>query len=334
MKNRLWNALGSLLMCLCAVVAVADDRWITLEGSSGPGVGKHIVLVAGDHEYRSEEALPMLAKILATHHGFKCTVLFSQDEDGTINPDNVKNIPGLEQLKSADLMILGLRFRDLADDQMQHMADYVAAGKPIIGLRTSTHAFNIGKGKKYSDWSFNNQGGFGKKVLGETWVAHHGGHGSQSSRGIIAPGAENHSLVRGIKNGDVWGDSDVYTVNMPLPGDSQPIFLGQVLVGMNFDDKPLEGKKNDPMMPMVWTKTYEGEGGKKGRVVTSTLGAATDFTAAGSRRMLVNAAYWCVGLEDKIPAEGTKVDLVGEYKPNRFASGKYVKGKKPADYAK
>jgi len=117
-----------------------------------------------------------------------------------------------------------------------------------------------------------------------------------------------------------------------LPEGCQPILLGQVLKGMKFDDPPVEGKKNDPMMPIVWTKTYKGEDGKEGRVVTSTLGAATDFTAAGSRQMLVNAAYWALRLEEKIPAEGPKVDLVGDYNPTQFGFGKSVKGKKPADY--
>jgi hypothetical protein len=124
----------------------------------------------------------------------------------------------------------------------------------------------------------------------------------------------------------------VYTVNLPLPGDSQTLVYGQVLKGMKFDDEPLEGKKNDPMMPVGWTKTFETASGKKARVFSTTMGAATDIEAAGSRRMLVNAAYWCVGLEDKIPGEGTNVDLVGEFQPTPFGFNKYVKGKKPEDY--
>ncbi len=327
-----------LLKCVLAVMAAsafgvqADERWITFSGSEGPGKGKQVVLVAGDNEYRSEEALPQLAKILSAEHGFDCTVLFSQDEDGTINPDAEKNIPGLEALAKADLLVLGLRFRDLPDEQMQHFADYVAAGKPIVALRTSTHSFNTSADKKHADWNWTKNGGFGKKILGETWVAHHGAHGSQSTRGIIAPGAEEHPIARGLKSGDVWGPTDVYTVRLPLDESCHPILLGQVLQGMKFDDAPLEGEKNDPMMPLVWTKTYKGEEGKEGRVVTSTLGAATDFTVEGSRRMFVNAAYWALSMEDKIPAEGTKADLVGEYNPTKFGFGAGVKGKKPADY--
>src|SRR5436305_11706325 len=107
---------------------------VVYEGGDGPGRGKHIVLVSGDEEYRSEESLPQLGKILARHHGFKCTVLFAIDpKDGTINP-NVSNIPGLEALKTADLMIIFTRFRDLPDEQMKHVVEYLEAGKPVIGL--------------------------------------------------------------------------------------------------------------------------------------------------------------------------------------------------------
>src|SRR5881227_1828091 len=174
-------------------LARAADPWIVYDGFAGPGKGKHIVLISGDEEYRSEEALPQLGKILAKHHGFKCTVLFAIDpKDGTINP-NVSNIPGLEALDSADLMVIFTRFRDLPDEQMKHIIDYLAAGKPIVAIRTATHAFNIPAGKTYAKYSYNYSGkdfeqGFGRQILGETWINHHGKHGSQSTRGIIAKG--------------------------------------------------------------------------------------------------------------------------------------------------
>src|SRR3954468_22387702 len=170
--------------------ARADDPWVVYEGGDGPGKGKHIVLVSGDEEYRSEEALPQLAKILAKRHGFRCTVLFAIDpNDGTINP-NVSNIPGLEALDKADLLVIFTRFRDLPDEQMKHIVDYLDAGKPIVGIRTATHAFNIKPGKTYSKYSHNSKDesyseGFGKQILGETWINHHGKHAVQSTRGII-----------------------------------------------------------------------------------------------------------------------------------------------------
>ncbi|MEX2174178.1 MAG: ThuA domain-containing protein [Pirellulaceae bacterium] len=307
---------------------------VVYEGGAGPGQGKHIVLVSGDEEYRSEEALPQLGKILAQQHGFQCTVLFAIDpKDGTISP-NVSNIPGLEALKSADLLVLFTRFRDLPDEQMQHLVTYIESGRPIVGIRTATHAFNIKEGKKFAKYSWNGKawdGGFGRQVLGETWLNHHGKHGSQSTRGIVAPGQESHPILRGIESGDIWGPTDVYGVTLPLPGDSQPLVMGQVLSGMKSDDPPVAGKQNDPMMPIAWTKSYTGEAGKTARIFTSTIGAANDLLSAGTRRLLVNACYWAVGLEDKI-SPTSSVALVGKYEPSNFKFNGAKPGVKPADH--
>jgi len=317
----------------------AQQLWVRYQGTEGPGVGKHIVLVAGDDEYRSEEALPQLGKILATQHGFTCTVLFPiNPETGEIQPTYQTNIPGLEALADADLVVVGLRFRDLPDEQMQHIDAYLRAGKPLVGIRTSTHAFNIRSSETYQRYHWKNagegyEGGFGRQVLGETWIAHHGQHGKESTRGIIAPGVEDHPIARGIEPGTIWGPTDVYTVRLPLPGDSQPIVLGAVLTGMSPDDAVLEGQKNAPMMPVAWTKTYQGDEGKTGRVFNTTMGAATDLVAEGTRRMLVNGVYWALGIEEQIPASGTAVELVGEFEPTPFGFKNFKTGTTPADYA-
>lgn len=318
--------------------AAADPQWVVYDGFDGPGKGKHVVLVSGDEEYRSEEAMPQLGKILARHHGFKVTVLFAVDpKDGTINPNVLNNIPGLENLATADVAMFFVRFRDLPDAQMQHIADYLAAGKPVIGLRTATHAFNIKDGKTWSKWSFNSKDkvwpqGFGRQVLGETWISHHGKHGSQATRGILAPDAKDHPVLKGIKDGDIFGPSDVYGVRLPLPGDSKALVLGQVVTGMKPEDPAVEGKQNNPMMPIVWSKSYQLPEGKPGRALTSTMACSVDFNSEGLRRLLVNAVYWQAGLEDKIPAKA-EVGIVGEYKPTPFKTGGYVKGIKPADHA-
>src|SRR5207244_12500945 len=111
------------VVLLLSTIARAADPWLVLEGGDGPGKGKHIVLISGDEEYRSEEALPQLGKILSRRHGFKCTVLFPIDPaTGAINPD-VSNIPGTGALATADLMIIATRFRDLPDEQMQPIVD-------------------------------------------------------------------------------------------------------------------------------------------------------------------------------------------------------------------
>ncbi len=325
-------------------------QWLTFEGKADM---PNIVLVSGDEEYRSEEALPQLAKILSTTHGFNCTVLFAQDpaKPGVINPNYVQNIPGLESLKTADLMVIFTRFRALPEDQMQYIDDYLMSGKPVIGMRTATHAFNFSKidstskWKKYSN-SFDSEDewkdGFGRLVLGEKWISHHGNHKHQSTRGVAAPGMETHPILNGIAQGEIWGSTDVYGVRLPLPGDSQPIVLGQVtnrageyndqdsLFGMRFTDnniagieieKDKEGKevkinRNDPMMPIAWTKSYQIPGGQKGKAFTSTIGAATDLLTEGTRRLLVNSVFWCLDLNVPDKAD---VNLIGDYNPSPYS---------------
>ena len=341
--------MSPILMIAVAVgglLGAGSDQWVVYDGSDGPGRGKHIVLISGDEEYRSEEALPQLGKILARHHGFKCTVLFALDpEDGTINPNVVDNIPGLQTLETADLMMIATRFRELPDSQMKYVDDYVESGRPIIGMRTATHAFRYSKAStsEYRHYDFQSESweqGFGRQVLGETWIAHHGRHGVESTRGIIVETMKDHPIVRGCA--DIWGPTDVYAVRLPLPDTCQTLVLGQVLSGMSPGDEPVVGRKsgdderpvhpNDPMMPVAWIKSYSSRGGKKGRVFTTTMGAAEDLASEGLRRLLVNAAYWCVGMEGQIPARA-KVDLVGDFHPTPFGFGKFRKGLRPADFA-
>jgi hypothetical protein len=329
-----WLAAALLLVCFAASTALASD-WVTYNGGSGPGQGKHIVFVSGDEEYRSEEALPMLAKILANRHGFKCTVLFSVNpETGLIDPVCQTNIPGLHLLKEADMMIMFLRFRELPDDQMAHIVDFVNSGKPILGIRTSTHAFSYDRNKQspFARYDWRNKewpGGFGQQVLGETWINHHGDHNKESTRGIVNPRFQDHPILRGVS--DVWGPTDVYGV-VNLPANAQVLLLGQVLTGMQPTDPPLAGKKNEPMMPLVWLREYRGATGKTSQIITSTFGSAVDFQSADSRRLIVNAAYWALGLEDSIPAKAN-VDYVGTYEPTYFGFGKFKPGLKPSHYA-
>jgi hypothetical protein len=318
---------------MSTVSSPGADR-LVYEGKSGAGQGKHIVFLAGDEEYRSEEGLPMLARILAVHHGFRCTVLFSMNPaDGTIDPMVLNNIPGIEALDSADLCFMKLRFRELPDDQMKHFVDYVNSGKPIIGLRTSTHAFSYEKNKQspYAKYDWRNKqwpGGFGQQVLGETWINHHGDHGKESTRGIINESLKDHPILRGVT--DIWGPTDVYGV-IHLPKDAQVLVWGQVLSGMKPTDPPVTGKKNDPMMPLAWIRNYQSNE-KSSRIFTTTMGAAVDLESEGLRRLLVNACYWAVGLEERIPAKAD-VRYVGEYKPRWFGFGQFTKGLKPSDLA-
>ncbi|MDP6445249.1 MAG: ThuA domain-containing protein [Pirellulaceae bacterium] len=339
MVLRHLTTLTALILFSIITTAARAQQWVTYEGGEGPGKGKHIVLVSGDEEYRSEEALPQLGKILAQHHGFRCTVLFAIDpKSGIINPNVQTNIPGLEALADADLMIVFLRFRRLPDDQMKHIDAYLRSGRPVVGLRTSTHAFNFGGKGQFARYGNGYGGdakewrdGFGRLVLGEKWISHHGRHKQQSTRGKFADGAEKHPILRGITDGAIWGPTDVYGVRLPLPGDSQPLVLGQVVnrkgkfdgsdpfFGMKESDTEPSTDRNDPMMPVAWTKSFQVPGGKEGRSFTSTIGSSTDLVNDATRRLVINGSLWCLKMEDQIPAKGLKVDIVGEYKPTAYS---------------
>lgn len=322
---KLTAAIAPLLLAAFATQA-AD--WATYTPPAGQANGKHLVLLAGDEEYRSEESLPMLGKLLSQRHGFKCTVLFSiNPADGTIDPLNQTNVPGLHLLDSADLVITGFRFRELPDRDMQHLADYLQAGKPIIAIRTATHAFNYTRNKQspFAKWDFASKdwpGGFGQQVLGETWINHHGDHGTEASRGLIDGTNAKHPVLRGVQ--DVFGPTDVYGVVHLKPTDTV-LMHGLVLKGMKPDDAPNWRKS---LMPLVWTRDYPWPNGKTTRSLTTTIGAAVDFQCEDLRRLLVNASYWLTGLEVPARADAT---TVGEYKPLYFGFGKNTKGIKPAE---
>lgn len=312
-----------------------QEQWITFEPGEGVGNGRHVVLISGDEEYRSEEALPMLAKVLAVRHGFETTVLFAIDpETGEIDPDNQNNIPGMENLRTADLMVLFIRFRELPHEQMRHFDEYLQSGKPIVALRTATHAFNDSGTPEspYGKYSYQSQvsgweGGFGRQILGETWIDHHGDHGTEGTRGLIDGIMErrDHPIIRGVD--DIWVPTDVYGTR-ELEDDVDVLVWGQPTAGMT-PDAPVNWRK--AIMPVAWTKLYTSESGNTGRVFTTTMGSAVDFESEGLRRLLINACYWAVGLEDRIPAKNN-VEIVGEYEPSMFGFGGHEHGLTPSDY--
>ena len=320
-----------------ATTAFAEDKlWIDYAGKEGPAKGKRVVLLAGDEEYRSEEAMPMLARLLSERHGFNCTVLFSINPAGEIDPKTGNNEPGIAALDRADLVITSLRFRAWPDEQMKHFADYISAGKPVIGLRTSTHSFSGLKGA-YENFNWNKGGGFGKAVLGETWVSHWGNHKKEATLGVIEPGAESHPLLRGV--GQVFGDTDVYEAYPPA--DAKILVRGQVLRGMTADTAPADYQKkrandkeeqgvNEPMMAVAWTRVNDNEFGKGNKVLCTTLGSSTDLANEGLRRLIVNAAYSFTGLE--VPAKAD-VAIVGEFTPTFYGFDGHKKGVKPSDLA-
>lgn len=313
---------------LFMLVAIADHSraaepaipesplWLTYSGGEGPGKGKHIVLIAAEQEYRSEYSLPMLAKILSKRHGFDCTVLFSLNENNEVDPtqkirwekkDVVHNIPGLEYLEKADLLILFSRLISLPEQQMQCFYKYLDSGKPIIGIRTANHGF-LGFDYKKNGKKID----FGEDVLGGTFRDHHGRWHQDSTRGIIVDENKEHPILKGVT--DIWGPSDVYRTYKEggsLPAGCTPLVLGQPLMGRKHDDAV--NPKLDAL-PVAWVKTWTGNTDKTARVFHSTMGSAQDYQSAGLRRLTINAVYWCLAMEKEIDPK-SNVDLVDAYNP-------------------
>ncbi|MBI1246680.1 hypothetical protein GC197_02405 [bacterium] len=297
-----------------------SPSWLTYEGGEGPGKGKHIVLIAADQEYRSEQSMPMLAAILSKHHGFDCTVLFGVNEKGQVDPTmpvypkkgeedsfQTHNIPGLEHLEKADLVIFFTRLLTLPPDQLQHIVNYLDSGKPIIGLRTANHGFRSPlpyktDGKRVSIG----------QILGGSFMSHHGAWHRDSTRGDIVPEMKDHPILIGVS--DIWGPSDVYRTfkeGGSLPEGCTALVNGQPLIGREHGGP--SNPKKEPL-PVVWFKTWKTSDGKTARVFQSTMGSARDLESAGLRRLIINASYWGLGMEDKISATRS-VDYVGDYKP-------------------
>ena len=274
---------------------------LDLPGKKGPGKGKTIVLVSGDEEYRTEESMPMLAKILSQKHGFDCKVLFAWDSAGKhIDPNNQAGVRGWEHLKSADLMLIGTRFRKPNVEQAKHVTEFLNAGKPIIGIRTSTHAFN-GSGKFGDKISY---GAFGPLVMGEGWVNHHGRHKVEGARGVVEVKNAKHPILNGVK--DVFGPSDVYGIRRLTDKDTI-LLRGAVTATLDPKSKLVEGK-NDPMQPLAWLHPYEAPNGKGGTTFCTTMGASVDLVSEDLRRLLVNAAYHLTGLKVPQNADASYVD--------------------------
>lgn len=304
----------SMLYFVQATGYASPPLSVRYAGGEGPGKGKHVVLIAGDEEYRSEESLPMLGRILAKHHGFDCTVLFPVSKDGFIDPNNQTCLSTPEALDSADAIVMLIRFRKWPAYVMAKFEAAMKRGVPIVGLRTSTHAFRFPQESEFASYNL-----WGRNVLGEKWVSHWGEHKQEATRGVIEDAHATHPVLNGVK--DVFGDSDVYEA--APPDDATILMRGQVLKGMQPTDEPADYIKksrptglvqpvNDPMMPVAWVRELPRDSGLAQRIVTNTMGAATDLQSEDLRRLVVNGVFW--GLRMKVP-EKADVSVVGDFKP-------------------
>lgn len=314
---------------LFAVFTTQAEEFLRFEGSEGlPGSGKHVVLISGDEEYRTEESTPMLAKILNKRFGYTTSVLFAINPDGGfIDNQFQKNIPGMSEIATADLVIIGTRFRDLPEEQLQPLAEHLNKGKSVIGIRTATHAF---RGKNTTggiNWS-----SFGRDILGEGWVSHYGKHKVQGARSIVHEKNWRHQVLRGVET--IFAESDVYEVKAENVNDENATILLNAVVTHSLDPASPTVPGLVPQ-PVAWVRKYKTpEGLREGRSFCTTFGSSCDFDDENLRRLLINAAFFLTNVD--VP-EKTDVSYIDPFEASAYTNHRtsdYYKelNLKPADY--
>jgi type 1 glutamine amidotransferase len=268
MGSTVWPFVSCCIFTLTALLTIPDQ-------GSAQAQRPLVVFVTGDHEYSGEQTLPLLAKELEKRYGLRTLVLKSApDQNGE------KDIPGLEALEKADLAVFFLRWRLLPKEQVEKIKAYLDSGRPVVGFRTSTHAFNYPAGHELEEWN-----AFGKFALGAPpgWGKEghtHYGHNSSTDVSVI-PEAARHPILTGVDKA-FHVRSWLYHVlpNYPPPDATR------LLVGHAVDpDKPAVDN------PVAWTwKTKAG-----GRVFTTTLGHPEDFGVEAFQRLVVNGIHWALG---------------------------------------
>jgi len=284
-------------LVLLGFAAVASG--LGAQAPTAPGRAPHVVFVTGDDEYRSEISMPMIAAILEKRHGLRTSVAYAKP-----TPQTKDRIEGLEALATADLMVMFLRYRALPDVELNQILSYVKSGKPLVGFRTSTHAFNYPAGNPHTDLN----DGFGLDVWGQKWITHHG-HTSTTTVGV-RPEAASHPILRGVT--PFAAKSWLYHV-APLNGPATLLLDGTAVNS----EKAQKAEQFPPVQPVAWTREHAG-----GRVFFTTLGHPGDFEQPSMRRLVVNGILWALGRD--VPAQGADATPVTPYvAPESFDLSKF-----------
>jgi type 1 glutamine amidotransferase len=306
--------------------ARADPGALAAEAQTAQARVPHVVFITGDEEYRSEESMPMLARILHRDFGFKVTVCYALDEDGTINPNKLDHIEGLEAVDDGDLVVMFTRFRKLPEDQLRHVVRFAESGKPMVGFRTATHAFRYETGPHAGAmdeaWPI--------RVFGQKWITHHGhfGDGREPLTEVsVNPEFKDHPILRGVVPFQAY--SWLYHVEGGgdrLNGSCERLLFGTA----KKTSHATEPGRYPTTNPVAWTKTSSGQPGLPARVFFTTLGHPYDFKQGPMRKLALNGILWALGMETKIPPTGARTESVGAYEPNNSGFGdKFKHGQRP-----
>ncbi|WP_266364754.1 ThuA domain-containing protein [Tellurirhabdus rosea] len=266
-RDFLLQAAG--LLSATALAAMTPPR-------KGKAARPMVVFVTGDHEYSSEETMPLLAAELEKNYGLRTKVLKAYPD---YNAE--KDIPGLEALREADLAVFYLRWRLLPADQLQHIDNYLKSGKPVMGFRTTTHAFNYPEGDERKRWNAFGEFAFGSPP-GWGGAAKHTHYGHKSTTDVtVIPEAASHPILTGV-TGPFHVPSWLYRVQPDYPAKGSV----SLLMGKSVNpDKPAIDN------PVAWT--WQNQWG--GRAFMTTLGHPEDFAAEPFQRLVVNAIHWSLG---------------------------------------
>jgi type 1 glutamine amidotransferase len=234
-----------------------------------------VVFVSGDHEYSSEETMPLIAAELEKHYGMQVTVLKAYPDENA-----EENIPGLEALDNADLAVLFLRWRRLPKEQVESLRKYLDSGKPVVAFRTTTHAFNYPKGHDLEKWN-----AFASDYLGGPpgWGNGHTHYGHKSSTDVsIIQASANDPILTGVEETFHVRSWLYHVLPKYPPADSK-----QLLIGRAVDPERKEAIEN----PVAWT----WKNGAGGKVFMTTLGHPEDFQVESVQRLVVNSIHWALG---------------------------------------
>lgn len=323
--NRFLSAIG-VLVCFASIAVAAHPL--------------HVAILTGDEEYRSEESMPMIGKMLQRDFGAHVTIGFSVDGNGHVDPDAVESMTGTEAIEDADVLVLFLRFRRPSEEAFGRILAHLKAGKPVVGFRTSTHAFRFAEDSPHVQWGFQDDptfkhsfagGDLTRELLGQKWIIHHG-HFSDGKNPLtdVSKTDVKHPILNGVEPFSAY--SWLYHVQGggdTIAGDPTILLQGKSLRSEheaegNTDRYPLKN-------PVAWTKTHQW-GEKPGRVFMTTLGHPYDFRSPAMRRLAIQGILWAAGREDLIPEDGANTETVGNYEPNNSGfNNDFKPNMKPSD---
>lgn len=233
-----------------------------------PASGSHVVFMIGEDEYLTWETLPEFAKKDVEPLGHRVTIIHADTTDKN-------SFPGLvEALKDADLLLVSVRRRTPLKEQLDAVRAYLAAGKPLIGIRTTSHAFALRPKDTLIDDKHANWQEFDPEVIGGNYTNHHGG--KDKTVCTVAPGVEKHDILKGITVTELIGNGTLYKTS-PLVSTAGPLLIGTI------PDQPSE--------PVAWTHRH---GSRQAKVFYTSLGHIDDFKEPAFRRLLLNAIAWAL----------------------------------------